>query len=347
VNDHTEVTNLPTTAVPGAAAMMPAPTTFSFAPTTLAEAMELAGMLASSTMVPKSFQGNPGNCFLAMQWGAELEMKPLQAIQCIAVINGKPGIYGDAGKAMLLNKGCQIDERDIDEIRQTGIASCTIARRGRVPVTRTFSIEDAKRARLWEKDGPWQLYPYRQLAWRAFWFAARDAAADILRGMAGVEELADVEIEVTGTVVQEPAKTSKSDRVLDRLKSTTTVERVVAAFDAAATEAELTAAVELARKLPEGERKDAEKAYRNATARLKARPVEQPATTPPAEQPAEPAKDAGLSFDYVKAALAGAKTVDALDVATDLINGLTCADDLKAALRADAAALRTKMQEAA
>ena len=50
---------------------------------------------------------------------------------------------------------------------------------------------DAKTAGLWGKDGPWRNYPWRQIAWRAFWFAARDAAADLLRGMGGFEEGVD------------------------------------------------------------------------------------------------------------------------------------------------------------
>src|SRR5580765_7091471 len=81
---------------------------FDFMPKTLTEAMELARMLAESTMVPKDFLGRPGNVFVAMQHGAELGLKPVQALQSIAVINGRPGIYGDAGKALLIKHGCTI-----------------------------------------------------------------------------------------------------------------------------------------------------------------------------------------------------------------------------------------------
>lgn len=168
-----------------------APANYTYMPTSLDEAVKLAKFLASSTIVPKVFQNEPANVFVACQWGAELGMRPLQALQNIAVINGKPGLFGDAGKALLLSAGCQIQEDDGETVRQQGFARCTITRRGRAPVTRTFSLEDAKTANLLGKDGPWKTYPYRQLAWRAFWFAARDAAADILRGMAGAEELAD------------------------------------------------------------------------------------------------------------------------------------------------------------
>ncbi len=155
------------------------------------EALKQAEYLAASEMVPKTYRGKPGDCLIAIQWGGEIGLKPLQAMQSIAPVNGKPNLYGDAGKAMLLAHGCIIEEDDTELVKANGRARCVIRRRGRPPVQRTFSIEDAKTAGLWGKEGPWRAYPYRQMAWRAFWFAARDAAADVLRGMGGYEEALD------------------------------------------------------------------------------------------------------------------------------------------------------------
>jgi hypothetical protein len=175
--------------------------TFSLAPRTLLEAMEFAKMMANSELVPKAFRGKPGDVLIAVQMGAEVGLAPMAAIQNIAVINGKPGIYGDAGKAILQAAGCQIEEDDIEVIKKTGRARCKVTRKGRVPVERTFSVENAKTAKLWGKEGPWTNYPERQLAWRAFWFAARDAASDLLKGLGGVEEVQDVEVTVEAPVV--------------------------------------------------------------------------------------------------------------------------------------------------
>jgi len=165
---------------------------FDLSPQSFEQALTFSNYLAESDMVPKQYRGRPGDCLIAMQWGYEIGLKPLQALQSIAAVNGKPNIYGDAGKAMLLAAGCEIDEDDTAIIRATGTARCKITRPGRRPVERTYSIEDAQTAKLWGKEGPWRTNPYRQMAWRAFWFAARDAAADLLRGMSGHEETADM-----------------------------------------------------------------------------------------------------------------------------------------------------------
>jgi len=152
----------------------------------------VARVLAASELVPKLYQGKPENAFVAIEMGAGLGLKPFQAVQNIAVINGKPGIYGDAGKAILLANGCTIEEDDGETIKANGVARCTITRPGHAPCSRTFSMENARTAKLIGKEGPWTTYPERQLAWRAFWFAARDVAADLLKGFSGFEEIRDV-----------------------------------------------------------------------------------------------------------------------------------------------------------
>ena len=169
--------------------------TFDLSPRNFEQALTLADYLAASDMVPKQYRGRPGDCLIAMQWGMEIGLKPLQALQSIAPINGKPNLYGDAGKALLLANGCIIDEDDMAVVKANGRGRCKIVRPGRPPVERTFSVDDAKTAKLWGKEGPWTAYPYRQIAWRAFWFAARDAAADLLRGMGGFEEALDTPTE--------------------------------------------------------------------------------------------------------------------------------------------------------
>lgn len=164
-----------------------------FAPATLTEAMEFSKLLAESSMVPRQYQGKPQDVLVCVQWGAELGLAPMQALQNIAVINGKPSVYGDAAMAMVQNSPvCEdIEEYFEGEGTTNPIAVCVAKRKGRKPVVAKFSIDDAKRAGLWGKQGPWTQYPKRMMQMRARGFALRDAFADVLKGLITVEEAQD------------------------------------------------------------------------------------------------------------------------------------------------------------
>ena len=164
-----------------------------FAPTTLDEAMRFSDMLAKSSMVPKAYQGKPEDVLVAVQWGKELGLAPLQALQNIACINGKPSVYGDAAMALVQNSSvCENIEEFVEGEGTTNpTAVCVAHRKNRTPITARFSVEDARRAGLWGKQGPWTAYPKRMLQMRARGFALRDAFPDVLKGLITVEEAND------------------------------------------------------------------------------------------------------------------------------------------------------------
>ena len=164
-----------------------------FAPQTLTEAMEFSKLLADSTMVPRQYQGKPQDVLVCVQWGNELGLAPMQALQNIAVINGKPSVYGDAAMALVqASPVCEdVEEYFEDEGTPNPVAVCVAKRKGRKPVTARFSVEDAKRAGLWGKQGPWSSYPKRMMQMRARGFALRDAFPDVLKGLITAEEAQD------------------------------------------------------------------------------------------------------------------------------------------------------------
>ena len=158
------------------------------APTNMKEAMEFAGLLAKSDIVPKDYQGKPGNVLVAIQWGMEIGLQPMQAMQNIAVINGRPSIWGDAMIALV--RACPAFEY-ITETQTDREATCVIKRKGEPEAVRTFSLEDAKRAGLTGKSGPWTQYPKRMMQMRARSWALRDVFPDVLKGMICAEEALD------------------------------------------------------------------------------------------------------------------------------------------------------------
>ena len=162
-------------------------------PTNMTEAMEFSKFLSTSTHIPKDFQGNPNNILVAIQWGYEIGLAPMQALQNIAVINGRPSLWGDS---MIAVCKAHPDWRGISEtyIEEEDKAVCIVKRHvhGEIEETRSeFSYKDAQRANLTNKPGPWKNYPKRMLQLRARGFALRDAFPDAIKGLITTEEAID------------------------------------------------------------------------------------------------------------------------------------------------------------
>ena len=194
---------------------------FLMEPQNLQEAMQLADMLANSNLVPKSYQGKAGDVLVACQWGSEIGLKPLQALQNIAVINNMPAVWGDALVALVRGSGlCEYIKQDWDAATKTAI--CSVKRRGEPEETRTFSEEDARLAGHLNKD-TYKKNLQRMLYIRARAFALRDVFADVLKGLKVAEEVEDypVEKELNSAPTSAPAAkpVSRTSAVLDRIKS--------------------------------------------------------------------------------------------------------------------------------
>lgn len=166
---------------------------FSLVPSNFADAKEFAALISKSELVPKDYRDKPYNVLCAIQMGMELGIQPMQALQGIAVINGRPSIWGDAMLALV--RGSDLCEGLAETIAGEGekmVATCTIKRRNeKTEIVRKFSVDDAKKAKLWGKEGPWTNYPTRMLQMRARSWACRDAFPDVLKGISMAEEVQD------------------------------------------------------------------------------------------------------------------------------------------------------------
>jgi len=182
---------------------------FDLRPKTLQEAMQLADLMAKSEFVPKDYYGKAANIILAVQMGLEVGLSPMQAIQNIAVINGRPCLWGDAllGLVQVSPAYEWIDENESSDTK--GV--CVVKRRGHPAHRAEFSLEDAKRAGLLGKQGPWQQHTARMLKLRARGFALRDTFADALKGLNVAEEAMGIQPLPSATV--EEAKPTLKERL--------------------------------------------------------------------------------------------------------------------------------------
>lgn len=205
-------------------------------PTNTAEAFALAERLADSKLIPVSFQGKPNDVFVAMMWSRNLGLPIVQGLQSIAVINGRPSIWGDAALAVVKSSG--LLESFKETITGEGLkltATCTVVRRGESePYVESFSMFDAQTAGLTGKSGPWKQYPKRMLRLRARNFCLRNAFPDVLMGIGMAEEQMD--IAAANDSAAPAAAEAKSAAKRPQRKSKTALAQALAAQDLAPVE---------------------------------------------------------------------------------------------------------------
>lgn len=180
--------------------------------------------VSKSGLAPKNIQ-TPEAIFVALEMGLEVGLPPMAALQNIAVINGRPSIWGDAMLAVCRGTG---EVESFEEWYETDgkrlprnpvtftdatVAVCRVKRDGYAAQETGFSVADAKTAKLWGKEGIWSQYPARMLRFRARSFALRDTFGDALKGLKSAEEVSDDPVENAKPVASEfvPKREKKKD----------------------------------------------------------------------------------------------------------------------------------------
>lgn len=163
-------------------------------PTDMDQVWRFANIVVKSGMAPKGMEKAEA-ITVAIMHGLEVGLTPLMALQRIAVINGRPSIWGDAAIGLVRASGlCEYVQELISGEGDHMVAICRAKRKGeKEPIERSFSVGDAKKAGLWGKAGPWQQYSKRMLQMRARAFTLRDLFADVLGGLYIAEELEGLE----------------------------------------------------------------------------------------------------------------------------------------------------------
>jgi len=192
-----------------------------FSPQLYEHYQKVAMMMSKSEIVPTSYRGKPADIFIAMEMGYQLGFPIAQSLQDIAVINGRPCLWGDGLLALVLSHpDCEgVNEEPIID-KKTGATTgyrCVVKRKGFEPREQTFTIQDASSAGLLKKAGPWTNYPKRMLQMRARAFALRDVFGDALRGFKVAEEQQDSEVidgSFTVTHDSKPTQTNKLKQIL-------------------------------------------------------------------------------------------------------------------------------------
>lgn len=138
--------------------------------------------------------------------GMEIGVPPMQAVQLLAMINGRITAHSEAVPGLLLAHGFKLKETWTGtEMQDDWTCTIELIRPNGDKYIGSFSVKDAKQAGLWDQsptktgyqgkvkpnDSAWFRYPKRMLKARALGFAGKDGGADVLKGIAVREEIED------------------------------------------------------------------------------------------------------------------------------------------------------------
>lgn len=192
--------NLPATK-PAPAQVLLDPKTGAFLPKDLDGLYRLSTVLASSGLMPSGIS-SPADVFVCIQMGLEVGLSPMQSVQNISPINGRPAIWGDSQLALVRASGLleEFSETMEGEFpHDTYKAVCKAKRHGDKTLYRhEFSMGDAKTAGLLpgKELSAWKKYPKRMLQMRARSWVLRDAFGDVLKGISQAEEAMDFDLDL-------------------------------------------------------------------------------------------------------------------------------------------------------
>ncbi len=130
---------------------------------------------------------------VAAMYGQSLGLNLFMSLDKISIINGKPNAGVEALLAIINSQNL------LQEMKQwydgkisdgTRIAFCYMKRRNGVEITKSFSIENAKAANLYQKQ-VWKAYTDHMLVTRATGFAIKTIFPDVACGLITTEEAMD------------------------------------------------------------------------------------------------------------------------------------------------------------
>lgn len=146
--------------------------------------LEMGNMILRSGMCPTHFKTAEA-VVTAIWFGREIGFGPMQSLQLIQVIQGKPCVSAAGLQAKALQSGGSVEEVEHDE---------TICRlkitRGKVTREFGFTIQEATQMGLIGKDN-WKRMPKDMLYARAVSRGIRAMFADKVAGLYGAEEMMD------------------------------------------------------------------------------------------------------------------------------------------------------------
>ncbi len=143
-----------------------------------------AQRISNTPFVPTAFRGKPESVFAAVLYGEELGLGPMQSLNSIHVIEGKPSMAPELMRALVFKAGHRIDVKVCmnDEVILYGCRADSGSE-----ATVKWTMKDAQNAGLAGR-GAWKTYPRAMLLARATSELCRMLFADVVAGLSYTPE---------------------------------------------------------------------------------------------------------------------------------------------------------------
>ena len=184
---------------------------------------EMTSLMAKSKMLPSSLQNKPYDIFVILQMGIELGLKPMQALNGINVIQGKPTIAPQTMLALIYQR---IPSAYVKFYKKGENYCCDMARSKTDEIyTAEWGEEKARSMQLISKDN-WKKQFENMCKWRCISEAARVVFPDVIQGFYTPEEMEEVDVKDETPrqgeieVKEENNETEQNGMTLDQAQAT-------------------------------------------------------------------------------------------------------------------------------
>jgi hypothetical protein len=169
----------------------------------------VATMFSKSELVPKKYQGNVGNCVIALEMANRMGASPLMVMQNLDVIQGKPG-WSSKFLIATLNSCGKFSPLRYEEDDKNGGRTRAWAYdlKNNEKVFGTWISMEMAKAETWiDKAGSkWKTMPEHMRKYRAASFFVNEFAPDVSMGLQTIEEVYDITPMQNATVLNNEDK---------------------------------------------------------------------------------------------------------------------------------------------
>lgn len=161
-----------------------------------ADAMRMAKVLSTATMVPQRYQNKPGDCLIALDMALRMNVSPMMVMQQLYIVSGNPGWSGQACIALINNCG-RFSPLKFEETWDGENFSCTAYATekvtGEIVYGTTVDKKMAVEMGWWDKNGSyWKKMPRQMARYRSAAYFARTYCPEALMGCYTQDELYDI-----------------------------------------------------------------------------------------------------------------------------------------------------------